>query len=115
MSKNRFQGSEYFKNLDTESDKSHYKKKLSLKDGTILQDPWNIESGWVDDISQLPDIMFGDIYCYLINTPSEFTGEKMKAFKSLEAYKYFLAGHVQDISIKVLQNYPYRIIKTKVT
>ena len=70
MSKNCFQGSEYFKNLDTKSDKSHYKKKLSLKDGTILQDPWNIESGWVDDISQLPDIMFGDIYCYLINTPS---------------------------------------------
>jgi hypothetical protein len=37
-----------------------------------------------------PDLTFGDIYLYLIDTPSIYTKESMKAYKSLEAYRYVM-------------------------
>ena len=55
------------------------------------------KSVWKKDITKLPDITWRDVLIFLINTPSEFTKENTKAYKSLEAYKtYFLCGHVQD-------------------
>lgn len=105
--------SNYFDNLD-ENDKKHYLTKLSLTDGTQFPDPWENNAGWSNDLTQLPDITFGDIYTYLIDTPSIFTGEKLKAFKSLEAYKYYLAGHVQDVLIKKIPTTDYVTLKTEV-
>jgi hypothetical protein len=45
---------------------------------------------------QLPSIEYGDIYSYLINRDSAYTGQSLKAYKSLEAYKYFVAGFVKE-------------------
>ena len=45
---------------------------------------------WIDDISQWPPVEFGQIYTNLINTPGQFTSEKMKAYKSLEAFNYYI-------------------------
>ena len=105
--------SNYYKNLD-ENDKNHYDKKLILSDGTAFPDPWYIENGWSNDVALLPNIMYGDVWEYLVETPSEFTGEKMKTYKSLEAYKYYLAGHVQDVHILKINNLPYYALKTEV-
>ena len=44
---------------------------------------------WLDDPSKWPEIQFGDIYTYLIDTPGIFTKENLRAYKSLEAYNYF--------------------------
>ena len=54
------------------------------------------ENDWSDDILALPSISWRDVTTYLIDTPSKFTNESLKAYKSLEAYDYFVCGHVQD-------------------
>ena len=53
------------------------------------------ENDWSDDITLLPNISWKDVTTYLIDTPSKFTNESLKAYKSLEAYDYFVCGHVQ--------------------
>ncbi|XP_038063172.1 uncharacterized protein LOC119733881, partial [Patiria miniata] len=47
----------------------------------------------------LPKLEFPDIYKYLINFPSSYTGEAMKAYKSLDGYKYFIAGKVNHLLV----------------
>lgn len=54
-------------------------------------DPYNLpESVWEDDIHKWPPVDYPDIYNYLIESPGEFTREKLKAYKSLEAYNYYI-------------------------
>ena len=45
---------------------------------------------WIDDVSRWPPIEFPHVYTYLIDTPGEFIREKLKAFKSLQAYNYYI-------------------------
>ena len=45
---------------------------------------------WLDDVSRWPPIEFPHVYTFLIDTPGEFTREKLKAFKSLQAYNYYI-------------------------
>ena len=87
--------SAYFDSLSVE-DKSNYRNKLTLTDGTVLPDPLALKDGWNSDISLLPDVGLPDIYNYLVNTPGEFTKESLKAYKSQEAYNFFHSEHVQD-------------------
>ena len=81
--------------LDEYSQKQ-YKLKLILCDSTQLPDPFTLV-GWAQDVTRLPDLTWGDMYVYLLNTPSKFTHESMKAFISLEAYNFYVNGHVQDV------------------
>ena len=37
-------------------DRKHYAAKLTLADGTVLPDPFLLEQGWTDDISNLPNL-----------------------------------------------------------
>ena len=62
-----------------------YIKKLTLTDGKVLPDPYVLEKDWEGDVKLLPDLEWPEMYHYLINTPSEFTKESLKAHKSLEA------------------------------
>ena len=87
--------SDYYLSLDENSQKQ-YKSKLILSDSTQLPDPFTLV-GWAQDVTRLPDLTWGDMYVYLINTSSKFTHESMKAFKSLEAYNFYVNGHVQDV------------------
>ena len=45
----------------------------------------------------MPDVSWGDMYNYLVNSPSEYTQDNLKAYKSLEAFNFFVYNHVQDI------------------
>ena len=60
---------------------SNMKKKLTLN-GSLLPYPCSLEN-WQDNWTLPPEINWGDMYHYLINTPSNFTHESMKAYKSL--------------------------------
>ena len=109
----KMETSSYAKKLNEEDTKSYY-DKLTLQNGTILPDPFSLTE-WSDDLKYLPDIFSRDVNTYLIDTPSVYTKEKLKAYKSLEAYDYFVCGHVQEClynEINPLQEFCF--IKTEV-
>ena len=81
------QPSSYFESL-TNTDKEDYNRKLTLSTGELLSDPFTIKN-WKCDESLLPDISWPDIYNYLIEHPSVFSKESLKAYKSLEGYNFF--------------------------
>ena len=106
--------SDYYKEL-SQADKTVYLSKLTLQNEKRLPDPFTIkDNNWSDDISMLPDMTYIDLFQYLVNTPSPFTMENLKAYKSLEAYNFYLSGHVQDVFIHQIQESSYFYIKSEV-
>ena len=76
-------------------EKRRYREKLQViynsNDRAALVDLYTIEDEkWKDDVSLWPPVEFGEIYTYQIDTPGQFTREKMKAYKSLDAFNYYL-------------------------
>lgn len=108
-------GSCYFEELSVDN-KKRYEEKLTLKNGVYLGDPYAIEDGWSDDITKLPNLSWSEITKYLIETPSFYTNEAIKAFKSLEGYEFFREGHVQDcFHHEGAASQPFCFIKSKVS
>jgi len=95
--------SSFFETLTEEKDREQYIKKLTLQNGQLLSDP-----------KYLPDITYLDIWSYLIDTPIDFTKDKLKAYKSLETYIFFVSGHVQDVSIHKIKEGSFSFVKTSV-
>ena len=96
-------------------DRKKYEEKLITTDGTVLPDPYMSVENWKDNVKLLPDITWADIYNYLINTPSLYTNENLKTYKSLEVYNFFVSGHVHDIAYHGINNLlEFCFIKTKV-
>ena len=67
-------------------------------------DPYMIPPHMWKDITtllggDLPDLRHSDIYQYLINFKSTYNHKELRAYRSLEAYKYFVAGWVSDLHI----------------
>ena len=80
--------SDYVNKLNQEA-KQRYVIKLMYDYGqNILPDPYSLKNGWKDDPSLWPEIDYIDIWEYLIESPGSFTRESLKAYKSLEAYRY---------------------------
>lgn len=87
--------SDFFKQLD-EAGKHRYKVKLNLIGAK--EDPYLIQRGdWSGNKDLLPDVEFPDIYIYLINSPSPFTKNELRAYKATETWAYFTAGFVSDV------------------
>jgi hypothetical protein len=77
-----------YANSLSEEAKRRYSLKLLYSHGTCsLPDPYQLTENWSRNPDTWPDLTFGDIYLYLMDTPSLFTKESMKAYKSLDAYK----------------------------
>ncbi|CAC5369625.1 unnamed protein product [Mytilus coruscus] len=108
--------STYYHSLPNDT-KNRYSTKLFYDAGTkSLPDPYVLTEKWSTDPNTWPDLTFGDIYLYLIDTPSIFTKESMKAYKSLEAYKYVVSGHVRVVlSHQISNDCPYVALSSKVT
>lgn len=88
---------------------------MTLENGIQLPDPYSInEKEWTDDVLSLPDIQSLDVYQYLIETPSEFTKQSLRAYKSLEAYIFFVCGHVQDVFLASIEKTDFCFIKSSV-
>ena len=100
MSNDASKRSKYYSNLNN-SAKKRYEQKLSeLK---ILNDPLAMDENNFDlttDVTKWPDISFADIFYYLINYLSQYSQGSLKAYKSLEAYKYVISGLVFNVQVK---------------
>ncbi|VDI32578.1 Hypothetical predicted protein [Mytilus galloprovincialis] len=96
--------------------RTRYQEKLAYNKGLDrLPDPYAItKSEWVNDPSIWPELDFGQVYLYLIETPSMFNKSSMKAYKSLEAYRYFESGHVDQIKIYDVKGSPFCFLKADV-
>ena len=107
--------SDYFKSLNVD-DKKAYKTKLTLKSGETLPDPCTLkDDDWQNERELMPDFQMADLQIYLLNTPSPYTHEAIKAYKSLEAYNFFHCGHVHDVYLhKIKKDSEFCFIKTKV-
>ena len=66
----------YFNELQKEG-KAKYKCKLTLTHGQLLPDPYGTVENWKSDAK--PDVSWGDMYNYLVNSPSEYTHDNLKA------------------------------------
>ena len=93
----------YSLNLNSD-DRKKYEEKLITVDGTVLPDSCTLIENWKDNVKLLPDITWADIYNYLINTPSLYTNENLKAYKTLKAYNFFVSGRLHDIAYHGINN-----------
>ena len=88
--------SEYYSKLTYEA-KRRYKKKLTMENREDLPDLFCIkQEKWVDDLKLWPNVEYGDIYNYLINTKGLYTKESLEAYKSLEVFNFFPQWTCQD-------------------
>ena len=110
----RVSATTYSSNLNSD-DRKKYEEKLITAAGTVLPDLYTLAESWKDNAKLLPDITWADIYNYPINTPSLYTNENLKAYKFLEAYNFFVSGHVHDVAYHGINNLSeFCFIKTKV-
>ena len=59
--------SKYYSKLTYEA-KRRYKKKLTMKNGEDIPDPFHIkQEQWIDDLKLWLNVEYGDIYNYLID------------------------------------------------
>ena len=94
--------SDYFYALKANA-RSRYIQKTKLCGGI---DPYCLKkSDFSHNHDDFPSITFPDISNYLVLSTSYYTTKQMKAFKSLEAYNFFVSGWVKDAGFKILKDY----------
>ena len=66
-------------------------------------DPYELApSSWINDnLESLPSIAYPDIVIYLVFSPSPYTMEDIKSYKSLEAYNQMVCGWVREMLYQV--------------
>ena len=72
--------------------------------GPMANDPYTAVSQrsphlWSTDATLCPKVEYPDIYNYLVSMPSSYTKDKLKAYKSMEGYTYFVDGWVSKVLV----------------
>ena len=81
------------------SDKRRYLEKIEE-----IGDPYSYESRLLQ-ADFLPPVRSTDIYNYLVLSTSFCTGERFKAYKSMDSYKYFASGFVSKVGGRLVGDY----------
>ncbi|XP_028517658.1 uncharacterized protein LOC110248026 [Exaiptasia diaphana] len=77
--------------------KTRYREKVEI----CGLDPYTLKpSDYVEDLARLPAIEYPDIVNYLVLQTSWATNAQMKAYKSLDAYNFFVSGWVGSLLTK---------------
>ncbi|XP_072387363.1 uncharacterized protein [Diabrotica undecimpunctata] len=105
--------SDYLKKLLLETPDVGERYLLKLKIIGDL-DPYTIHSSELDfTIKCIPPITIIDIYTYLVNSHSYYSKEQMKAYKSLQAHKYFTSGFILKVGVKIVNDFYIIVGKVK--
>jgi len=59
-------------------------------------DPYEANFAWAKNVDIFPLVTYPDIVNYLLFTPSAYSADDLKSYKSLEAYNQFVCGWVRD-------------------
>lgn len=95
--------------------RQRYIQKLDI--ASLEIDPYLLPpDGFVDLIKTptLPEFTAHDLYHYVINGISPYTGADLKAYKSLDAYQFFVAGWVTETRCYSYMEGTRYLIKAKV-
>ena len=69
--------------------------------------PGEVEDGHTSIDWQLwPEVEYPDIYNFLIAAPSLYTGDSLKAYKSLDAYNYYTSGWIDNVMVFTIPSCP---------
>lgn len=99
--------SEYYLSLKGDV-KLRYESKLKIIDNI---DPYSLgASELTNNLSFLPTVSIMDMVNYLIITHSFYTGQQLKAYKSLQAYKYYEAGFVIEVLAKRINENSFVVV-----
>ncbi|CAI5696237.1 unnamed protein product [Oreochromis niloticus] len=84
-------------------ERPRYLEKLRFIGGA---DPYELApSSWINDNPEsLVSIAHPDIVNYLVFSPSPYTAEDLKSFKSLEAYNQMVCGWVREMQYQVISD-----------
>ena len=75
---NTWHSSGYFYELQKE-DKVKYKHKLTLTNRQLLPDLYENNENWKSDAKLMLDVSWSDMYNYLVNSPSKYNHNNLKA------------------------------------
>ena len=90
------QYSDYFVGLEGPA-KSRYQEKVTV----CGFDPYALrKSDFSENIELLPKVQYPDIVNYLVLQTSWATKTQMKAYKSMDAYNFFVSGWVNTLCIR---------------
>ena len=91
--------SEYYEKLER-SVQEWYRVILDLV-AVDLDDPYTFDSSQGETVF-MPEVEYPYIYIYILyilNTPSPYTKEELNVYKSLDGYKYLVAGWVGNMFV----------------
>ena len=92
----------YFKTLSGEGRK-RYLEKIKILNNC---DPFMMKTYELsDNLEELPEKSKMDLVNYLILTHSFYTGKQLKAYKTLEAYRFVESGFFQALKFKKIDEY----------
>lgn len=77
----------------TIEERKRYEAKLMIIGGC---DPYEANFAWTKNVDIFPSVTYPDIVNYLLFTPSAYSADDLKSYKSLEAYNQFVCGWVRD-------------------
>ena len=80
------------------SDKRRYLEKIEGIGEPYLYKSYTLQADF------LPPLRSTDIHNYLVLSTSFCTGERFKAYKSMDSYKYFASGFVSKVGGRVVGN-----------
>lgn len=67
------------------------------------------QSQWKDNVKDAPHFIFGDLYNYLV-LKAGYDKEAMAAFKSLQGYRLYYDGHVEELAFHSIEEMDYSFL-----
>lgn len=89
--------------------KARYYKKLEIIHDI---DPYSLgDSELSRNLNIIPSVLLIDLVNYLIISYSFYTGQQLKTYKSLLAYKYYESGYVQEVYARQINLMPVLLLE----